>query len=92
MKFLLSGDEHELVVELMNIGIGRAADALSKMVQDEVLLSVPDLQFLHPTEASGSFCHYMPSALAGVMQDFSGFMSGRAALLSGQDRERFLSS
>ncbi|MBO1519501.1 chemotaxis protein CheC [Oceanisphaera pacifica] len=86
MKTLLSSDEHELVVELMNIGIGRAANALSQMVQDEVLLSVPDLQFLHPTEASGSFCHYMPGALAGVMQDFSGFMSGRAALLFPEER------
>lgn len=86
MKPLLSADEHELVVELMNIGIGRAASALSQMVQDEVLLSVPQLQFLHPTEATGSFCQYMPGALAGVMQDFSGFMTGRAALLFPEER------
>ena len=86
MSPLLSADEHELVVELMNIGIGRAANALSQMVQDEVLLSVPQLQFLHPTEASGCFCHYMPGALAGVMQDFSGFMTGRAALLFPEER------
>lgn len=81
MNKVLTTDEHELVVELMNIGMGRAANALSQMVQDEVLLSVPQLQFLNPIEASGSFCHYMPGTLAGVMQDFSGFMNGRAALL-----------
>lgn len=86
MNETLTTDEHELVVELMNIGIGRAANALSQMVQDEVLLSVPKLQFLDPIEASGSFCHYMPGALAGVMQDFSGFMSGRAALLFPETR------
>ena len=86
MTWLLSTDEHDVVVELMNIGIGRAASALSQMVQDEVLLSVPDLQFLNPTEANDSFCSYLPNLLAGVMQDFSGFMKGRAALLFPEDR------
>ena len=86
MSRLLNTDEHDVVVELMNIGIGRAANALSQMVQDEVLLSVPELQFLHPAEASDSFCAYLPGLLAGVMQDFSGFMTGRAALLFPEDR------
>lgn len=86
MSRLLSPDEHDVVVELMNIGIGRAASALSQMVQDEVLLSVPELQFLHPAEASKSFCTFMPGVLAGVMQDFNGFMTGRAALLFPEER------
>ena len=86
MSWLLSADEHDAVVELMNIGIGRAASALSQMVQDEVLLSVPELQFLNPAQANDSFCTYLPNLLAGVMQDFSGFMNGRAALLFPEDR------
>ncbi|ART81278.1 hypothetical protein CBP31_00395 [Oceanisphaera profunda] len=86
MSRLLSADEHDVVVELMNIGIGRAASALSQMVQDEVLLSVPELQFLLPEDASDRFCSFMPGVLAGVMQDFNGFMAGRAALLFPEDR------
>ncbi|ART79256.1 chemotaxis protein CheC [Oceanisphaera avium] len=86
MNGLLTADEHDVVVELMNIGIGRAASALSHMVQDEVLLSVPKLQFLSPSQANASFCQTLPHLLAGVTQDFSGFMSGRAALLFPEDR------
>ena len=86
MSWLLSSDEHDVVVELMNIGIGRAASALSQLVQDEVLLSVTELQFLNPAEANDSFCTYLPTLLAGVMQDFSGFMTGRAALLFPEER------
>lgn len=86
MSRLLNADEHDVVVELMNIGIGRAASALSQMVQDEVLLSVPELQFLLPEDASDRFCSFMPGVLAEVIQDFNGFMTGRAALLFPEDR------
>lgn len=86
MTGLLTADEHDVVVELMNIGIGRAANALSQMVQDEVLLSVPNVQFLKPNEANENFRHFLPHMLAGVMQDFSGFMNGRAALLFPEER------
>lgn len=86
MTWHLTPDEHDVVVELMNIGIGRAASALSQMVQDEVLLSVPKLEFLDPDEAHDRFCAYLPHLLAGVMQDFSGFMTGRAALLFPEER------
>ncbi|NLJ91753.1 MAG: chemotaxis protein CheX [Aeromonadales bacterium] len=86
MSLPLTAEQHDVVVELMNIGIGRAANALSQMVQDEVLLSVPKLEFLNPNAASESFCHIMPGLLAGVMQDFRGFMNGRAALLFPEER------
>lgn len=86
MTWQLTANEHDVVVELMNIGIGRAASALSQMVQDEVLLSVPQVEFLEPAEAHDRFCAYLPNLLAGVMQDFRGFMNGRAALLFPEDR------
>lgn len=86
MSLLLTPDEHDVIVELMNIGVGRAANALSQLVHDEVLLSVPQLQFLSPTDAETVFCQSMPGSLAGVMQGFHGFMSGRAALLFPEDR------
>ncbi|GGB54008.1 hypothetical protein GCM10011502_28960 [Oceanisphaera marina] len=81
MNIVLTADEHELVVELMHIGVGRVANILSNMVRDEVRLSVPQLQVLSPAEASDNFCRDMPGVLAGVMQHFSGFTSGRAAVL-----------
>ncbi|MBL1377373.1 chemotaxis protein CheC [Zobellella iuensis] len=86
MTLTLTADEHDVIVELMNIGVGRAASALSQLVQDEVLLSVPQLQFLSPAEAREIFCRSMPGLLAGVIQGFRGFMSGRAALLFPEER------
>lgn len=78
---LFSPDEHDLIVELMNLGVGRAAHALSRLVNDEVLLSVPRLEFISISEARVAFREDLPSSLAGVSQDFEGFINGRAALL-----------
>ncbi len=78
---LFSPDEHDLIVELMNLGVGRAAYALSQLVNDEVLLSVPRLEFISVPEAQEAFRKDLPPFLAGVLQDFEGFISGRAALL-----------
>lgn len=78
---LFNADEHDLIVELMNLGVGRAAHALSQLVNDEVLLSVPRLEFISAPEAQQAFRRDLPPFLAGVMQGFDGFMTGRAALL-----------
>ncbi|MBS98136.1 MAG: chemotaxis protein CheX [Oceanospirillaceae bacterium] len=78
---LFTPDEHDLIVELMNLGVGRAANALSQLVNDEVLLSVPRLEFISVPEAQVAFRKDLPPHLAGVSQDFEGFINGRAALL-----------
>ena len=78
---LFSPDEHDLIVELMNLGVGRAASALSQLVNDEVLLSVPQLEFISTARARNAFHQELPACLAGVSQDFEGFINGRAALL-----------
>jgi len=41
----LSEMEHDLLTELFNIGIGGAANSLSQLVNQEIVLSVPSLQF-----------------------------------------------
>lgn len=81
-----SGDEQEVVVELMNIGVGRAASALSRLVQDEVLLSVPKVDFADIQTAETIFNRLLPSALAGVTQAFDGFINGKAALIFPEER------
>jgi len=37
--------ESDLLAELFNIGVGRAADSLSRMVNQEVKISVPSVEF-----------------------------------------------
>lgn len=82
----LNQDQQETIVELMNIGVGRAAAALSKLVQDEVLLSVPKVDFVGIKTAESRFAEILPVALAGVTQNFSGFISGKAALIFPEER------
>lgn len=76
-----SADEHDAVTELMNLGVGRAAAAFSRLVGGEVLLSVPEVAFASLTDAEAVFAEFAPEILAGVMQRFDGFMNGAAALL-----------
>lgn len=85
MSNILNQDQQDTIVELMNIGVGRAA-ALSKLVQDEVLLSVPKVDFVNIETAESRFAEILPLALAGVTQAFSGFISGKAALIFPEER------
>lgn len=86
MSVLFSPDEQDTVGELMNLGVGRAAGAFSRLVNDEVLLSVPDVSFVALSEAQAVFEQSVPDILAGVKQSFSGFIGGAAALLFPEDR------
>jgi chemotaxis protein CheC len=45
-------DERDAVTELLNIAIGQAAASLSQLVEDEVCLSVPFVDFLSPAQAA----------------------------------------
>lgn len=44
--------ERDAVTELLNIAIGHAASSLSQLVEDEVHLSVPFVDFLAPSQAA----------------------------------------
>ncbi len=81
-----SRDEEETIIELMNIGVGRAAAALSRLAHDEVLLSVPKVDFVSIDQAQAAFNQLLPKALAGVVQSFEGFINGRAALVFPEER------
>ncbi|SFB82715.1 chemotaxis protein CheC [Marinospirillum celere] len=86
MSPIFSDDEQETIVELMNLGVGRAASALSQLVKDEVLLSVPKVDFVQLDTAEDTFKQLLPKSLAGVTQAFDGFISGKAALIFPEER------
>ncbi len=66
--------------ELLNIGMGNAADSLSQMVGEEVLLSVPDIQLL-PTSSVESELANAKTEMSAVSQEFEGAFKGNALLL-----------
>jgi len=77
----LTDHERDALTELANIGVGRAAASLSRMVDAPIHLRVPDVALLTREEAAAEMEARDPASLIAVRQDFSGPFSGRALLL-----------
>lgn len=71
--------------ELLNIGMGNAAESLSQMVGEEVLLSVPDIQLL-PTSDVEEQLSNAKVEMSAVSQEFEGAFKGNALLLFPEDK------
>lgn len=67
--------------EMFNIGTGRAANALSKLVYDTVKLSVPRVEVLRPNQLVNHVIDSFNEDIAYVRQGFDGTVSGTACLL-----------
>ena len=67
--------------EIFNIGVGKAADSLSKLVFDTVRLSVPQLEILTPTQLAEQVQESFTDEIACIRQEFEGTAAGRAYLL-----------
>lgn len=77
----LNAVQHDALVELLNIGFGRAGASLSKLTQQRVLLEVPQVA-IHPvTHLNQSLGKVVDERVASVHQVFSGPVAGDALLL-----------
>src|SRR5512135_3241943 len=79
--FQLTDLERDALTELVNLGAGRAAKNLSRMVAEQVVLSVPRTELLTRDAASRILTTLEPANLVAVGQDFQGTFSGRALLI-----------
>jgi chemotaxis protein CheC len=73
--------ELDALTELVNIGVGVAANALREMVGEEVLLTVPRVDLLSPQDAIKTLSESESSKLVAVHQIFEGDITGRALLI-----------
>jgi chemotaxis protein CheC len=74
--------ERDAITELLNIAIGQAAAGLSQLVEDEVRLSVPFIDFLTPAQAAQRLDSETKGAEAvAVRQHFTGPFAGDILLL-----------
>jgi chemotaxis protein CheC len=71
--------------EIFNIGMGRAANALSKLVYEKIKLSVPRLEVLPRAALEETVRENFSDDLALVRQDFSGAARGIAFLLMSKE-------
>jgi len=77
----LTSSQHDALVELLNIGFGRAAAALSELTGHRVLLEVPQVS-VHPMdELSHALRQVVADEVASVHQIFSGPVAGDALLI-----------
>jgi chemotaxis protein CheC len=77
----LSDFEQDALTELVNIGVGRAARNLSRLLRDQVILSVPRADILPLLTAADALSGREPASLVAVGQEFSGAFSGQALLI-----------
>jgi chemotaxis protein CheC len=79
--------ERDAVTELLNIAIGQAAASLSQLVEDEVRLSVPFVDFLTPTQAAARLEEETQGAdSVAVRQHFEGHFYGDILLIFPEKR------
>ncbi len=71
----------DAVAEVLNIGMGSAAASLSEMINDEVKLSVPAVEFVTREVAADHIHKKAKMDVSGVHQHFKGAFSGDAMLL-----------
>ena len=77
----LNAVQHDALVELLNIGFGRAGASLSRLTGHRVLLEVPHVS-MHPMEQLHEFLEQLlEDEVASVRQIFSGPVAGDALLM-----------
>jgi chemotaxis protein CheC len=77
----LTAFQHDALIELLNIGFGRAAASLSELTGHRVLLEVPQVS-VHPIEQlNAALREVVADEVASVHQIFSGPVAGDALLI-----------
>lgn len=77
----LSELERDAICELVNIGMGRAAKSLGKMVDDRVILTIPALELVEHANVHALLDSQTGSAVTAVKERFTGVFQGDAILV-----------
>ncbi len=85
MKDDLSPLEIDALTEIFNIGIGRAANSLNKMVSQLVDLTIPEIEILPNATAKSRLCFESDMEISAVTQRFDGDFKGQALLMFGKE-------
>ncbi len=71
----------DALTELINLSIGRSANALNEMIGQEVSLSVPKVELMEFEEAQANLRRDSEDTLTTVCQDFNGPIEGKSFLV-----------
>jgi chemotaxis protein CheC len=77
----LNEAQRDALVELLNIGFGRAGASLSKLTGQRVLLEVPEVAMCPVDQLNATLAQFVKDEVASVHQVFSGPVAGDALLI-----------
>ncbi len=77
----INADQLDVLQELVNIGVGRAAGVLNQMTRAHVHLDAPEAHVLTPLQAPNHTLLGLNDRIASVRLSFGGSFSGTAALV-----------
>jgi chemotaxis protein CheC len=77
----LSDEQLDALTEIINIGVGKAANTLNELTESHILLKVPHIEIYSLDEMDRIEERFGPENVAAVIQGFSGKYEGRAALI-----------
>src|SRR5688572_22155810 len=86
----LTAGQQDALIELINIGFGRAAASLSKLTGHRVVLEVPQIQMCPIEDLSDYLRPLVANEIATVHQIFSGPVAGDALLVLDQQSASIL--
>ena len=78
---MLSPLQLDILQELINIGVGRAAGMLNQLVNTHIQLQVPVLRVLTPAQLADMYASRPNSVFSAVQLSFSGEFAGVSALI-----------
>lgn len=84
--FQLSELQHDALVEIFNQGVGQAAAAMSRIVNEEVTMSVPMVAFLSRAEVANTLGSAEGRRISAVAQHFEGAFKTEAFLMFPEDK------
>jgi chemotaxis protein CheC len=88
----LTASHQEALTELINIGYGRAAAALSELTGRRIILEVPKVAVFPIDKVGAALAEVLKGEVASVHQVFSGPVSGNALLLLDHEAAMLLNS
>lgn len=86
----LNEEQRDALQEICNVGMGKAAAALAKLLGAFVTLSVPGIRLVNIHQLRDALTSWDKSQLPPVRQAFQSDISGEAIVLFGRDGQREL--
>ena len=90
MNLDLTNNQRDALTEIFNIAIGRAADSLNQMVKEEIILSIPEINFYSQDKAFSIYSDLFEAPVGAVRQRFESTFSGDALLVFPERQSLYL--